>query len=325
MNRRDTVLALLALGAAPLATRAQPAGKPARIAWLGFTSPEAAGYFLDAFKQGLRELGYVEGKSFVFEARWAFGKYENLSDLARDLAAQQPDVIFVSSGPTIRAMQQATTTIPIVMTNSGDPVGSGFVRSLSRPGGNITGLSTLNADLSPKLLELLLTIVPKLSTVAILWNPKNTVAAQLTNIQKAAQQVKVEQLTIEVQTPAEIESAFAGIVRAHIGAAIVLSDALFFLQRSQIAELAIKNRIPLIFSSRDYAEAGGLISYGTNQTQGFRDAASYVDKILKGAKPGDLPVQQSSKFELVINLKTAKALGLTIPRSILLRADEVIQ
>jgi|SRR5450631_562658 len=324
MNRRDTVLVLLSLGAVPLATRAQPMTKPARIAYLGFGSPETTATYVDAFKDGLRDLGYIEGKGFVFEARWALGKAERLSDLAKQLEALKPDVIVVQAGPTAHAAQQVTTTIPIVMAGISDPVGMGLVRSLARPGGNITGLSSLASDFSPKLLELLLTVVPTLSRVAILYTP-DTGGAQLKNLQTAAQRMSENILMMEVRAPAEIENAFTRMARENIQAVIVVADPLFFFQKRQIVEFANKNRIPSVFMSSEFPEAGGLMSYGQNYADAYRREATYVDKILKGAKPAELPIEQSTKFELVINAKTAKALGITIPQSLLVRADEVIQ
>lgn len=324
MNRRDTLLALLALGAAPLAARAQQPAKPARIAYLAFASPESAGYLWEVFKRRLHELGYIEGKNVVFEERWALGKYERLPALANELVALKPDLILVLNSSTARAAQQATTTIPIVMAIVSDPVGVGLVKSLARPGGNITGLSTLGTDSSPKLLELLLTVVPKVSRVAILYS-SDAGRAQLENLQAAAKKVGVNAQMIEVQSPAGIENAIARMTRENIRGAIVLAHPLFLSQRRQIAELATRNRIASVFMTRDYAEAGGFMSYGPNYTDSARDAARYVDKILRGAKPADLPVEQATTFELVINLKTAKALGLTIPQELRMRADEVIE
>lgn len=323
MNRRDAVLVLLALGAVPLAAKAQPA-KPALIAYLGFATLEFGKPLLDAFKKRLGELGYIEGKNVVYEYRWAEGKAERLPDLAKELVALKPDVIAAFGGPQARAMQQATTTIPIVIATISDPVGMGLIKSLARPGGNITGLSSLAGDLSPKLLELLLTVVPKLSRVAILVG-FDSGRAQLKNLQAAAYKVNVNALAIEVQTRAEIENAFAGMTHESIRAVIVLPSVLFTIQRRQIAELATRNRIPSVFTAVEFADAGGLMSYGSNYVDQCRRAAMYADKIIKGAKPADLPVEQATQLELVINLKTAKALGLTIPQSLLLRADRVIE
>jgi putative ABC transport system substrate-binding protein len=317
--------AVLALGAVPLATRAQQPAKPARIAWLGFSSPEAVGHLIDAFKQGLRELGHIEGKNVLFEFRWALGKAERLPDLAKELVALKPDVIVVTTTASALAMQHATTTIPIVMTSLDDPVASGLVKSLARPGGNITGFANLNVETQPKLIELLLTVIPGLSRVALLRNPSNPTHGNLLNLQTVAQKMNVKLVLMEAQAPADIEYAFALMSREHTGAVIVHADSFFLQQRRQIAELVSRNRIPSIFASREYLEPGCLMSYGVNLSDQFHQSATYVDKILKGAKPADLPVGQPTKSELVINMKTAKALGLIIPQSMLLHADEVIQ
>ena len=325
MNRRDTVIALLALGAAPLATRAQPPTKPARIGYLGFSNPEAVGALTDALKQGLRELGHIEGKNVLFEFRWALGKAERLPDLAKELVALEPDVIVVATTATAHAMQHATATIPIVMTYLDDPVAGGLIKSLARPGGNITGIANLNVDTQRKQMELLLAVIPRLARVALLRNPSDPTPGNLLNLQTEAQKMNMKLVLMEAQAPAEIEYAFALMSREHTGAVMVHADSFFLQQRRQIAELAAKNRIPSIFPSREYLEPGCLMSYGVNLSDQFHQSATYVDKILKGAKPAELPVEQPTRLELVINLKTAKALGLTIPQSLLERADEVIR
>jgi putative ABC transport system substrate-binding protein len=324
MNRRDTLFGLLALGAAPLAIQAQPAAKPARIAYLQLGGSSERDILVEAFKKGLRDLGYIEGKDFVFEARWALGKAERLPDLAKELVALKPDVIVTTNSTAARAAQQVTTTIPIVIATVSDPVGMGLVKSLARPGGNITGLSSLASEYSPKLLELLLTVVPKLSRLAILYT-SSAGSAQLENLQAAAQRASVNVLMMEVQAPADIEDAFTRMALENIRGVIVVATSLFFTQRRQIVELAAKHRIPSVFMSSDYPEVGGLMSYGPNYADACRREATYVDKILRGAKPADLPIEQATTFELVVNLKTAKALGITIPQSILLRADKVIE
>jgi putative ABC transport system substrate-binding protein len=325
VNRRDTVIALLALGAAPLATRAQPPTKAARIGYLGFSNPEAVGQLTDAFKQGLRELGRIEGKNVLFEFRWALGKAERLPDLAKELVALKPDVIVVATTATALAMQHATSTIPIVMTYLDDPVASGLVKSLARPGGNITGIADLNVDTQLERIELLLTVIPRLSRVALLRNPSNPTSGNLLNLQTEAQKMGVKLVLMEVRAPVEIEYAFALMSREHTGAVIVHADSFFLQQRRQIAELASRNRIPSIFPSREYLEPGCMMSYGVNLSNQFHQSATYVDKILKGAKPAELSVEQPTKLELIINLKTANSLGLTIPQSLLARADEVIR
>ena len=323
---------LLALGAgalaAPLASFAQQQGKAWRV---GFLSARRRPASLDtdyygAFPRGMRDLGYVEGKNLAIEWRFADGEYERLPGMAAELVQLKVDVIMALGAPAIVAAQKATTTIPIVVVTGVDPVDAGFVKSLARPGGNITGLSNLAGDISAKHLEMLLATMPTLARVAVLMNPANsTHAAFLKNVQYAAQKAGIKVLPVEAQTPQEIERAFSTMAREHVGAVIVALDPFFIQQGPQIAVQAGKHRLPSIFANREYAEAGGLLSYGQNQLDIYRRAATYVDKILKGAKPADLPIEQPTKLELVINLKTAKALGLTIPQSLLLRADEVIQ
>jgi len=283
-------------------------------------------YTYGPFRRGMRELGYVEGKNLVIEWRSADGKFEYLPALAAELVQLKVDVIVTAGAAATSVAQKATTTIPIVMGATNDPVGGGFVMSLARPGGNITGLSLVSADVSPKHLEMLLSVVPKLSLVAVLLNPTNPgYSAILESAEAAARGTNVKILAVKAQTQQEIENAFSLMVRQNAGAIIIMADAFFNQQVRQIAELALKNRLPSISGGIGNAEAGGLLNYGMNVGDSYRRAATYVDKILKGAKPGDLPVEQPTKFELVINLKTAKALGLTIPKSVLLHADEVIQ
>jgi putative tryptophan/tyrosine transport system substrate-binding protein len=327
IERRKLMIALggLAIGA-PLAAHAQQPVKPTRIAVLASGNPETTGYLFDAFIRRLRELGYVEGKDVVYETRWALGKLERLPELARELVALQPDLIFTGTGTVALVARQATTQIPIVFAFADDPVASGLAKSLARPGGNVTGLSSLASDTSPKLLELLLAVVPKLSRLAVLSQSTDpTTTAALKNLRIAAQSVNVNVITFEASTPAEIESAFARLAREHADAVFVSNSILFLIQRRQIADLALSHRIASIAGIREFPESGCLMNYGQNIADNFRGAATYVDKILKGAKPGDLPVEQATRFELVINLKTAKALGLTIPASLRLRADEVIE
>jgi len=326
IDRRELLVALGASAiAAPLAAQAQRPAKPARIAVLAIGSPETNGYYIELIKQRLRELGYVEGKNAVFEIRWALGKAERLPELAHELVALKPDVIVTTRDSSALVAQRATTTIPIVFASSGDPVASGLVKSLARPGGNVTGVASLAIDASPKLLELLLAVVPKLSRAAVLWNPDSVNPGWLKNLQAAAQNLSVNLLQMDVQVPAEIENAFARMTREHAEGVIVENHVSFLFERRQIAELATRHRMPSVCLIREYVEAGCLMCYGQTSVASFRLAAAYVDKILKGAKPGELPVEQPNVFELVVNLKTAKALGLTIPQSLLLRADEVIQ
>ena len=328
MNRRDTVLALLAFGAAPLFAHAQQQGKIWRVGFLTQRRrPDSIDAdFLGAFPLGMRELGYIEGKNLVIEWRFADGEFARLPDLAAELVGLKLDVIVSGSSQAIRALQKATTTIPIVMATSGDPIGSGFVKSLARPGGNITGLSNLTSDIGAKQLELLLGMVPKLSRVAVLVNPVNpSHATFLRYVQAEAQRVGVTVLPVEARTAREIANAFPMMTQGNARAVIVAIDAFFIQQYPQIAELAANNRLPSASSIREFVYAGGLVSYGTNLAEQLRRAATYVDKIFKGAKPADLPVEQSAKFELFINGKTARALGLTIPQSVLLRADRLIE
>jgi putative ABC transport system substrate-binding protein len=281
--------------------------------------------WLEAFRQGLRELGYVEGQNIAIESRWTEGKDDRLPALAADLVRSKVDVIVAETGAATRAAQQATRTIPIVMSLVNDPVGSGLVASLARPGGNVTGLTIMSPDLVGKQLELLKEVVPKVSRVALLRHPDNPAsAAQLREAEAAAQALGVRLQTLEARSPQEIDGAFAAMTRERAGALLVIPDTLFWSQRRQIVDLAVKRRLPSIRIGEAYAEAGGLMSYGPSYRDLERRAASYVDKILKGANPADLPVAQPTKFELVINLKTAKAIGLTIPQPLLQRADQII-
>jgi len=330
MNKRRKLL--LALGAAalgsPLTAHAQPQGKVWRVGFLSVVarpnSDEFGGF--GAFPQGMRELGYIEGKNLIIEWRFADGKHDRLPGLAAELVHLKVDVIVATGTQSISAAQKATSTVPVVMTGVGDPVGFGFVKSLARPGGNITGLSNLNVDLGPKRLEMLLAMVPKLSRVAVLVNPANpNHTTVLKTIQAAAQKSRARILPVEARTPQEIEDAFSIMTRNRAGAVIVSADALFSQQRRRITELAAKNRLPTISVNRESVEAGGLMSYGESRAEIFRRVSTYVDKILKGAKPGDLPVEQPTKFELIINGKTAKTLGLKIPNSLLVSADKVIE
>jgi putative ABC transport system substrate-binding protein len=303
---------------------AQQPGKVWRIGFLSLSAASLTSHYSKAFLKGMRELGYVEGKNLVIEWRFADGKLERLPAMAAELVRLKVDVIVAGGTPAISAAQKATSAIPIVLTPAGDPVGSGFVKSLARPGGNITGLSVMSGDTGAKLLDLLRSVVPKLSRVAML-TPATTSSPISKGVQARAQKAGIKTLVVEASTPQEIENAFSMMVRKKADAVIVGSPTIFAQQRRQIAELATKYRIPSMFGDRVYVEAGGLMSYGQNITEYYLRSATYVDKILKGAKPGDLPVEQPVTLELVVNLKTAKALGLTIPQTILLRADEVIE
>src|SRR6266581_3393193 len=328
MNRREYIIAVVALGAAggPIASFAQQQGKVWRVGFLSLSSASESVQNTATFLKALRELGYIEGKNLVVEWRFAEGSFERLTGQAADLVQLKVDVIVAVASAAIGAAQKATTTIPVVMATTGDPVGSGFVKSLARPGGNITGLSNMGGAIGPKLLDLLRSVVPKLSRLAVLVSPTSTTYRAISeSVQAGAQNTSVKILIAEARAPQEIETAFAMMAGESAGAVIVGAAPLFALHRPQIAQLAIRYKMPSIFGNRAYVEAGGLMSYGYKVTENYLRAASYVDKILKGAKPGDLPVEQPTTLELVINLKTAKALGITIQQSLLLRADEVIQ
>ena len=326
--RSLTLALLLGLVAAPLAVEAQQTAKVPRVGYLnpGSASDPLTQRRLNAFRQGLRELGYVEGQNIAIESRWAEGKYDRYPALAADLVRLKVDVIVAHGGTATQAVQQATRTIPIVMSLVLDPVGSGLVPSLARPGGNVTGTSFMGPDLVGKQLQLLKEVVPKVSRVALLRNPANPASAQgLRDAEAAARALGVRLQALEARDPQEIDSAFAAMTRERAGALLILPDPIFGNQRRQIAELAAKRRLPAIHGGLpEYAEAGGLMVYSPNILDLKRRAATYVDKILKGAKPADLPVEQPTKFELVINLRTAKAIGLTIPPSLLQRADQII-
>jgi putative tryptophan/tyrosine transport system substrate-binding protein len=323
---RLAVVLTLSLTLASLAVDAQQAGKVARIGILWAYSPPAASSFAEAFRQGLGELGYVEGKNVTLEERWAEGRFDRLPSLAAELSRLNLDVIVTASTPAVQAAQQATKTIPIVMTLVSDPVEDGVVASLARPGRNVTGLSLMHPELSAKRVALLKEVVPKLSRVAVLWSPSTASYRKvLGETQTAARALGLQLRAVEVRGPTDFDSAFSAIVRERTGALVVLPDALFRDHQRRILDLAAKSRLPAMYWSRDLVESGGLMAYGANFPDVFRQAASFVHKILKGAKPAELPIEQPAKFELVINLKTAKALGLTIPPSVLGRADQIIE
>ncbi len=317
-----------ALLATPLVAEAQPAAKVARIGYLALNLA-ANPHVLEPFRQGLRDLGYVEGSNVVIEYRDAEGKPERFPALAAELVALKVDVILVGGTPQALAAKQATKTIPIVFTGTADPVGSGLVTSLARPGGNVTGSSNLAQELVGKCLEQLTQAVPGVSRVAVLWQPgtlgDRTEKEMLERAEAVARALGVRLQFVEARGPADFDRAFSDMTRARAGALTVLPSSMFSSERRRLVDLAAKNRLPAVFPFRWFADVGGLMSYGPNQADLWWRAATYVDRILKGAKPADLPVEQPTKFELVINLKTAKALGLTIPPALLQRADEVIQ
>ena len=310
----------------PLAAQGQQAAKAAQIGLLSsFSSSDTAAWH-EAFRQGLRDLGWIEGRNIKIEYRYAEGRIDRLPVLAADLVRLKVDLIVTSVTPDALAAKNATQVIPIVMAAAGDVTVTGLVASLARPGGNITGLSQMNPELAGKRLELLREIVPNLTRVAVLWNPEDTISA-LTwkEIQLPARGSGIELHSLEVRSPSDIGKAFEGATRVRAGALAIMPSPVFVTNLRRLADLAVRNRLPSIFHVPDFVVAGGLVAYGPNRSDLFRRAATYVDRILKGAKPGDLPVEQPTKFELTINMKTAKALGLPIPQSILLRADQVIE
>jgi ABC-type uncharacterized transport system substrate-binding protein len=327
MNDTLFLAALVALFLAfSVPAEAQQASKIPRIGFLSSLSPAAVSARVDAFRHGLRELGYIEGKNLLIEYQWAEGKTERLPELAAELVRLKVDVI-VTGGPAVnRSAKGATSTIPIVLSFDNDPVGNGFAASLARPGGNITGLSTLAPEISGKQLELLKEIIPKLSLVAVFGNslqPGNPQALNETELAGAALAVRLQHF--DIRSPKDIETAFRAANKAHANAVLVLGNVVVTSHPKQFAELASKSRLPAIYWSPEFVEAGGLMTYSVSITDLFRRAATYVDKILKGAKPADLPVEQPKKFELVINLKAANQIALTIPPNVLARADKVIR
>jgi putative ABC transport system substrate-binding protein len=299
--------------------------KVARIGFLITSSPSTISPRLDAFKEGLRDLGFVEGKNFVIEYRYAEGKIELLPALAAELVRLNVDVIVTNGSPPTRAAKEATSTIPIVMTQDADPVGSRHVATLARPGGNITGLSNLSPEISAKRLELLKEIVPRLSRVAAVGTLSQSTAQQLKDTELAAKEFGLGLQYLDVQEPKDIPAALQGTMNGRAEAVLVLQSGVLNSQRKQIVEFTVKSRLPAIYYAPEWTEDGGLMSYSANIGDLFRRSATYVQRILKGAKPADLPVEQPTKFELVINLKTAKQIGVTIPPNVLARADKVIK
>jgi putative ABC transport system substrate-binding protein len=323
-----SLVALLAvfLLATPLAAEGQAPAKVPRIGFLSSRSLADSTHLLESLRQGLRELGYVEGHTIAIEYRFAEGRPERLPALAAELVRLKVDVIVTTGPPAPEAAKEATSTIPIVFAVVGDPVAVGLVASLARPGGNITGSASIAAEVVGKQLELLKEAAPKVSRVAVLQNPDHPGhPAQLRQAEGAARALGLQLHIVQAGNAREIDAAFAAMRSQRVGGVLVLRDGLFLAQQTQIVALAAKNRLPAVYGERGQAEAGGLMAYGANVLLMYRRAATYVDKILKGAKPADLPVEQPTQFELVINLKTAKALGLTIPPSLLRRADRVIQ
>jgi len=322
IDRRTFVTGLGALLAAPLAVEAQQTGKVYRIGFLHAGQPPRA--WVEAFQQGLRVRGYIDGQNVVIDYRSTDGSFDELPRLAAELVRLNVDVILASGAPAAFAARSATTKVPIVFVHVYDPAEIGLVTSVARPGGNVTGLSQISTDLGGKRLELLKELLPKLRRVAILWHPANlTNLAQKKGVEVAARTVDVDTKSVPVQDPDHFGSAFEDA--RGVDALIQTDDPLFATHRRQLAELAVRSRLPAIAGLREYVEAGGLMSYGADFPDLYRRAATYIDKILKGAKPADLPIERPSKFELVINLKTAKAIGLAVPPSLLARADKVIE
>jgi putative ABC transport system substrate-binding protein len=308
---------------APLAALAQQTAKVSRIGYLRRTSREPAD--IEALRLGLRELGYVEGQNLVIDERYADGVAARLPDLARELMQLKVQVFVVDGGTTVRAVREVIGATPLVFTLVGDPVAMGVVRSLDHPGGTMTGLTTFNVVLAAKRLQLLREAVPA-TRVGVLNNPSNPAPpAQAESLTGAARSLGIDLMRVNAQSPGELAEAFAKMSQAGVTALLVDNDAMFFSQRARIVDLAAMHKLPAVYGEREFADGGGLMAYAANYAAIFRRAATYVDKILKGAKPGDLPIEEPTRIELVINLKAARALGLTIPQSLLLRADEVIQ
>ena len=325
MDRRAFLQALgPGILAAPIAAEAQQAGKTPRVGYLGTRT--LADFGVDAFRQALHELRWVEGQNIVVEWRFAEGKLERLPELAAELVRLKPDVIVAQATPGATAAKNATQTIPIVMVPVADPVAVGLVTSLARPGGNITGVSANGVEIVGKQLELLKETVPKVRRVAILLNPTNPSSRDvLKEANAAARSLGVQLQPVEARDADQLDAAFAAMARERAEGVLVMQDTAFVLYRQRFADLAAKSRLPAAYGWKEHVETGGLMSYGASLRDLFRRGATFVDRILKGAKPGDLPVEQPTKFELVINLKAAKALGLTIPRSVLARADQIIE
>ena len=327
MNRRDSVAALMAMGIAPTAAHAQPKGKVYRIGYLSAPTRASVESVVQAFLGALRELGWVEGQNLAIEYRWAEGKIERLPELAAELVRLNVDLIVAPAGTAALAAKGATSSIPIVMIFPTDPVALGLVASLRRPGGNITGTAAAHGpEIYGKQLQILKEVVPHAVRVARLFDPATQAyAPEIREVQSAAQSLRIDLQQIEVHGPEEFDKAFATMAAKRTQALLVSRDSMFLVHKERFAELALKNRLPTMYSHREGVEAGGLMAYWVNMADFIGKSATYVDKILKGAKPADMPVEQPTKFELVINAKTAKALGLTLTKDVLLRADEVIR
>jgi putative tryptophan/tyrosine transport system substrate-binding protein len=331
MKRRQFVTLLGGVAAWPVAARAQQSGAVARIGFLQtarLESPEARANF-DAFRQGLAALGYIEGQNIVIEQRGADGQINRLSGLASELVNLKVEVIVAGGTPGSRAAQQTTTTIPIVATAMGDPVQDGIVASLARPGGNITGTTFLGPELVPKRLAFFKELLPSMSRVAVLWHPgafsEKTTNEMIRGVEEAATALGIQLQFVQAQSPHELERAFSEMATSHADGLFEFPSPMFFSERSRLVDLAALHRLPAMYNAKEFVRLGGLIAYGASILDLYRRAASYVDKILKGAKPSELPVEQPTKFELYVNVKTAKSLGLTVPPGVLIAADEVIE
>jgi putative ABC transport system substrate-binding protein len=328
MRRRDvlSLFGLAILSARPLPAAAQSLDKLRRIGFLGNSTAALEANLVEPFREGLRDLGYEEGRNIAIEYRWAEGEYARFPALVAELIAAKVDVVVTAGTPAALAMKKATTSVPCVMVAVGDPVGTGLVESLARPGGNLTGLTSIAPELEGKRLELLREVVPQLSYFAVLWNPLSpfSVVAEK-EVQAAALALRMKVLSLGVRTSEELDNAFGSMLRERPGALVVVADRVFLHNRLRIMDFAAQQRLPGVYAYRELVEAGGLMSYGPNYAHMHRQAAVYVDKILRGAKPSELPIQAPVKFELVINLKTAEALGLDVPLHVQQRADEVIE
>jgi len=326
MRRREFLSVLGGVVAAPLAARAQPFGSVRRIGFMGNSTAELEANLVGPFRDGLRALGYEEGRNIRIEYRWANGEYNRFQKLVTELLAAKVEVIVTAGTPAALAVKRANTAVPLVMVAVGDPVGTGIVPSLARPGGNITGLSSIALDLEGKRLELLRELVPTLGHVAVFWSPVNAFhAGSLQQARAAAGALQIKILPLEVSKTDDLDGAFRTILRDKPGALLILADRIYLHDRQMMADFAAKNRLPSVSAYRELVMAGGLMSFGPSYEDMHRRAAAYVDKILKGAKPGDLPVEQPTKFDLRVNLKTANAINLKIPESFLLRVDEVVE
>jgi ABC-type uncharacterized transport system substrate-binding protein len=326
VRRRDLLALVGAAAFDPFPAAAQGPNNRPRIGFLGNSTPALEASLVDSFRKGLGDLGYVEGRSISIEYRWAEGDYDRLPSLVRDLVKSKVEMIVTAGTPAALAVKEAGSSVPLVMIAVGDPVGTGLVSSLARPGGNVTGLTSMTPELEGKRLQLIKEVVPAVSRLAVFWNPANAYqTADAEQVEAAASVLNVPVLSLPVRTGEELDNAFAKVLAEGADAALILADRLFLHNRQRIADFLVTNRLPVMNAYRELVEAGALMSFGPSYAVMHRQAASYVDKILKGTKPADLPVQQPAKFEFVVNLKSAGAIGVAIPHAVLLRADEVIE